>query len=66
MGFALLQLSSCQEVAKLVTGFKNPKIETTSTIKTYMNENNLDEGINLMSKDKKSFAKLIAVFNKKN
>lgn len=63
--FTLVILCSCQQIAKLATGFKNPKIENTNTLKAFMKENNLGEGINLMPKDKKSYANLIVVFNKK-
>lgn len=62
---ALLQLSSCQELAKLVTGFKNPKIENSQSIKNFIVDNDLDEGINVMPKDKKSYAQLLLMFNKK-
>lgn len=62
---ALIQLSSCQQIAKMATGFKNPKIENTNSIKTFMEENELDKGINLMSKDKKSYVQLLSIFNKK-
>lgn len=62
---ALLQLSSCQELAKLVTGFKNPKIENSQSIKNFILDNDLDEGINVMPKDKKSYAQLLLMFNKK-
>lgn len=55
---------SCQQVAKVALGFKNPKLKNIETVKNYMMENSLKPDNNYVCKDLSSYKQIIKVFNK--
>lgn len=62
---ALYITVGCQQLAKIVAGFDNPKLENIQSVQSYARQHHLDAATNVIAKDKESMKQLLWVFNKK-
>lgn len=64
--FSILLITAvgCQQVAKLIFGIKNPKLENPESVKEYIVKNDWDTQNNFIAKDTASYKAVIGLFYK--